>query len=159
LDQKWSGDLMNKAHIQHTTLILTSSGFDEESTIKCIKQLRGSGLEAKLVGLRAGLLVGAHGLTVRPDITLGGLDTQRGYRLIVVPGSAQSARSLLADPRVHRLFTVTTKAGGWVAVMNTAEEAFVQAGLLDLLAEDSVMVQGGQDTADFINKLVHLAVA
>jgi putative intracellular protease/amidase len=150
---------MNEAQIQHTTLILTSSGFDEESTIKCLKQVRGSGLEAKLVGLRAGLLVGAHGLTVRPDITLGGLETQKEYRLIIVPGFTQSTRSLLADPRIHRLFTATTKAGGWVAVMNTAEEAFVQAGLLDLLAGDSVMVQGGQDTADFINQLVHLVVA
>ena len=150
---------MKKAQIQPTTLILISSGFDEEATITCIKQLRGSGLEARLVGLTAGLLVGAYGLTVRPDITLAGLENQKEYQLIVVPGSTQSTRLMLADPRVHQLFTATTMAGGRVAVMATAEEAFVQAGRLEFLADASVMVQGGQDTAAFINQLVHLTVA
>ena len=149
---------MKIAQIQNSTLILISSGFEEESTITCIKQLRGSGVKVKLVGLTAGLLVGTHGVTVRPDITLAGLETQKGYQLIIVPGSTQSTRSMLADPRVHRLFTATTKAGGRVAVMGAAEEAFVQAGLLELLADSSVMVQGGQDTAAFINQLVQLTV-
>lgn len=149
---------MNKTRIQHTALVLISSGFEEESTIACIKQLRNSGLAAKLVGLTAGLMVGAHGLTIRPDITLADLETQAGYRLIVVPGCTQSTRSLLTDPRVHQLFATTTSAGGQIAVMNTAEAAFVQAGLLELLAEDNVLVQGGQDTAGFLNRLVRLTM-
>ena len=40
--------------------------------------------------------------------------------------------------------------------MSKAETAFVQAGLLDSLAEAAVMFQGVQDTAEFIKALVHL---
>ena len=149
---------MSKAKIQDTTIILINSGFEEESTITWLKRLRGLGLEAKLVGLTAGLLQGLNGLIVRPDMTLDGLETQKGCRLIVLPGSTESTRSMLADPRVHQLFAATTGAGGQVAVMGDAEEAFVQAGLLDFLADSAVKVQGGQDTAAFVNHLVHLTV-
>ena len=150
---------MNRDPLQHTALILISSGFDEESIVACLKKLRGSGLEAKLVGQTAGLLVGGHGLTVRPDMTLGSLESQKGYRLVVLPGSAQSTRPMLADPRVHQLFSETTRAGGQVAVMGTAEAAFVQAGLLDFLTGAGVVVQGGLDTTYFVNQLVHLTIA
>jgi putative intracellular protease/amidase len=147
---------MKKQQKPLTTLILISSGFEEESTIICMKQMRSSGVEVKLVGLTAGLLVGACGLAIRPDITLAGLEPQKGCRLIVVPGCTQSTRSLLADPRVHELFAATVSVGGRVAVMSTAEATFVEAGLLDFLADASVIVQGGQHTAAFINGLIRL---
>lgn len=145
---------MKKQSLPPAALVLISSGFEEESTIICVKQLRSLGADAKLVGLTAGLMVGARGLTVRPDIALAGLEPKEEYQLIVVPGCTQSTRSLLADPRVHQLFSTTATGSGLVAVMRSAEEAFVQAGLLDSLAEPAVMFQGVQDTAEFIEELV-----
>ena len=147
---------MNKQRYQTGALILISAGFEEESVITCVKNFRSNGLEAKLVGLTAGLTTGIRGLTIRPDMVLADLESYEGYRLVIVPGFTASTQSLLADPRVHRLFAGTTEAGGQVAVMNTAEAAFVQAGMLDLLSGSGVLVQGGQDTVAFIDGLVNL---
>lgn len=147
---------MKKQRKPPAALILISAGFEEESTITCMKELRSSGAEAKLVGLTSGLLVGARGLTVRPDVTVAGLESRKGYRLVLVPGCTQSTRTLLADPRVHQLFAATAGEGGRVAVMSPAETAFAQAGFLDSLTEAAVMFQGEQDTAEFIKQLVHL---
>ena len=125
----------------------------------CMKRLRAAGIEVRLVGLTAGLMTGIHGLTVRPDITLADLRTRKEYRLVIAPGCIQSALSLLVDPRVHELMAATMKAGGRVAVMGEAEEAFVQAGRLELLARPGVVAQGKRETNDFVSLLVKLATA
>lgn len=147
---------MKNHHRRTTALVLVSPGFEEESTIRCMTKIRKSGVATKLVGLTAGLLVGAHGLTVRCDVTLADLESQKGYQLIVLPGSAQGNRSFLADPRAIRLFDNTAKDGGWIAVMNRAETLFMQAGLFDMLGDNSVIFQSGQETDVFVEKLVNL---
>ena len=121
-----------------------------------MNQLRKSGTKTKLVGLTTGLLVGAKGLTVKPDITLADLQLRQGYPMIIVPGYAKNARSLLADPRVHQLFAAAAETGGRVAVMSEAEAAFVESGLLDSMPNTNIEVQGGQETAAFILSLIHL---
>lgn len=147
---------MNTYQRRPTVLVLISSGFEEESTIRCMKELRTLGLEVKLVGLKAGLIVGVNGLTIYPDVTLANLELPRRYRLIVIPGSSQSTKSLLTDPRIFQLFAGTTKRGGWIAIMNKAEAAFVQAGMLQTLADTNVIVQGSEDLSSFVRRLVHL---
>ncbi len=147
---------MNKHPIQPTILVLVSSGFEEESTVRCMKEIRRLGAEVKLVGLRAGLIVGANGLAIRPDVTLSGLKPGSSYQLIVVPGSSHSTRLLLTDPRTYLLLTNTAEHGGSIAILNKAEAVFVQSGLLEGLVAGSVIFQGEADTSTFIRGLIHL---
>lgn len=137
-------------------LVLVSPGFAEEATVRCVTAIRKSGIETKLLGLTSGHTVGAHGLTIRSDVTLTDLEPWKKFRLIVVTGSSYSERSYLADPRTMQLFEKTAKEGGWIAVLNRAETSFVQAGLIDLEENTNVIFQRGQDTCEFVERLVNL---
>lgn len=134
--------------------ILVATGFDEEETARCLRTMRQAGLATEVIGHKAGLITGASGLTIRPDRTLVDLNETAGLRLVILPGQVHSAMSLLIDPRVHRLFATVAAGGGRVAVMSQAEEAFARAGLVELLADPSVVRQGQEDLATFSQYLM-----
>jgi len=144
---------MNKRRKQDNTVIMITSGFEEESTVTCLKRLRKAGLNVKLVGLTARPVVGAHGLIVRPDCSLEELDGESDPRLMVIPGHRESAEKLLADPRFHRLFQATAANDGHIGIMRTAEAAFGRAGLPEMLSGPQCLRQGSMDTSTFSQRL------
>lgn len=144
---------MDKRHKHDKSIIIITSGFEEESTVVCLKRFRSAGLNVKLVGLTARPVVGAHGLVVRPDCSLEQLDDNGEPRLIVIPGYEKSVEKLLADPRFHRLFEATVANDGRIGIMRTAEAAFGQAGLIDLLAAPHCLRQGTMDAVSFSRDL------
>jgi hypothetical protein len=146
--------LKHRKHLN--TIILITTGFEEDVTAICLKGLRHAGLKVNLVGLTPHLITGTYGLTVRPDCSIGDVDPGRP-QLVVIPGSPESAETLLADPRFHRLFGATTANGGQVIVMRAAESAFLRTGLGDLLIDPRVVVQGERETAECIDQLIHFA--
>jgi putative intracellular protease/amidase len=145
---------MNKRWKKDQTIIMITSGFEEESTVICLKQLRRAGLKVKLVALTAGMITGIHGLTVRPDCSLGELSVEGRLRLMIIPGCQESTEMLLTDPRFHRLFTALAANKGRVAVMRTAENAFGRAGLPEMLAEPHCVRQGNEGEESFIQCLI-----
>lgn len=138
---------------QHNTIIMITSGFEEESTVICLKRLRRAGLRVKLVGLTARPVVGAHGLIVRPDCSLGELEEESDPRLMVIPGYEESAEKLLADPRFHRLYQATAANEGHVGILRAAESAFGRAGLPEMLSAPHCLRQGTMDTTTFSQSL------
>ena len=142
---------------QRRTIILIASGFDEDSTVICLKYLRQAGLPVKLVGLTAGSITGEHGLIVRPDCSLESLDQEDKPYLIVVPGKVESTKSILADPRFHKMIQSLARQHGSLAIMRSAEAAFGQAGWPGLLSRPYVLRQGKLDTVRFARCLVEVA--
>lgn len=150
---------MSKKRRQETTIILITSGFDDESTIIVLKRLRGAAQATALVGLTAGLITGASGLSVRADCSLEELEIENGPRLLVVPGPTACTGRLLADPRMHTLWRAVAANDGRIAVLRSAEPAFVHGGLGEMLSEPSVRFQGKTDTVEFIGRQLAFLVA
>lgn len=135
------------------SIIMIAKGFDEEPTITCLNRLREAGLKVLLVGLTTHSVVGAHGVTIHPDYSLEELPIGREPRLMVIPGSNETAARLVTDPRVHRMIEATVRAGGLVAIFRRAESALAQAGLLEMLSKPYCLRQGSLDYASFCHDL------
>ena len=146
----------NGFHEQRSTIILITSGFDEDSTVVCLKYLRQAGVPVKLVGLTAGSIIGEHGLMVRPDCSLESLSQEKSY-VIVVPGKVRSTNKFLADPRFYKMIQSLPEQGGSLAIMRSAEAAFSDAGWPGLLSRPYVLRQGSSETLIFAGRLVEEA--
>jgi DJ-1/PfpI family len=87
-------------------LVIIADGFEEIEAIVFLSLLRQAGLCVKSVGLTSGLVGGAHGVWIMPDLTLADLDRLTNTTFInavVLPEGEPSLAKLEADPRVHRL--------------------------------------------------------
>lgn len=147
----------NQAH-KKKILILLASGFEEGSSIYCLDRMREAGLPVSVVGISAGWIKGVHGVTVRTDYSLDQLTPEMPYQLVVVSGGRQCVSSLLADPRVRRLFESTLKNEGFVATMLSAELALVQAGIPALSTDSHFVQQGNMNIDEFTNRLIELVL-
>ena len=104
-------------------LVLVADGFEEETTIACVRALRDAGMAAALVGLTNGSVTGSRGITLQSDLSLEEVGADSMPSLIILPGGRRSAAAVLADPRVHHLVEATAANGGQVAVLHPAVEA------------------------------------
>lgn len=138
-------------------LILIAPGFAEGATVVCLERLREAGLPVSLVGLSAGLFTGRHGLTVRPDCSLDQLSLAIPQRLVIVPGGSQSTTSLLSDPRVHQLLSVTLESSGYVVAMSSAESHLAQAGIPVPSQASRYIAQSNIELERFIHRLINIA--
>ena len=105
-----------------TGLVLVADGFEEETTIACVRSLRDAGMAAALVGLTAGPVTGSRGITVQSDLSLEQVRAGATPTLIILPGGRRSTAAMLADPRVHRLAEATAANGGQIVVLRPAVE-------------------------------------
>jgi 4-methyl-5(b-hydroxyethyl)-thiazole monophosphate biosynthesis len=86
-------------------------------------------LPVAVVGLTAGPVRGAYGLSLAPDWALSEVEMEQP-RAVVLPGAMQAARQLNGDPRVHLLLRRVVDAGGYVVALDTAYVVLHNAGLL-----------------------------
>ncbi|MEW5987976.1 MAG: DJ-1/PfpI family protein [Chloroflexota bacterium] len=141
---------------QSHVFIPIAPGFEEGPVVYCLDQLREAGLAVSLVGISPGLISSLHGLTVRPDLSLEQLPAVRPRQLVIVPGGAQCASTLLADPRLYRFVEATLNSGGYVAAMQAAQPALTSVGLPAPAVAAGFVPQNGLDIAQFVTRLVHL---
>jgi hypothetical protein len=144
---------------KHNAIILLAAGIEEEAVTYLVTRLRRKGMPVVLVSQSAGLVNGEYGMAIRPDCSLVEFKQMFALRLVVVPGTDRCASSLLADPRVHLLFSTVLDQGGRIAIMNNAEPAFGRAGLLELMADPACLLQGTNDDDDFADGLIDLMIA
>lgn len=101
-------------------LIILADGFDEIDVVTTLSVLRQAGMCARSVGIARGLVNGAHGIQLSPDLTLAGLDPLPATLLVsaaIVPeGRRQRLTWLETEPRLHRLLCSVAGQGGWIAV-------------------------------------------
>lgn len=112
-------------------LILLARGFEETDVSTVARALRRVGWPVAVVGLRAGVVQGAYGLSLAPDCPLSEVEMELP-RAIVLPGGVQGTRRVAADPRVHRLLRRVIEQGGYVLAIDTAYTTLRSAGVLDL---------------------------
>jgi 4-methyl-5(b-hydroxyethyl)-thiazole monophosphate biosynthesis len=108
---------------------LLAPGFEEADVSTVTRTLRRSGFRVAVVGLTAGPVRGAYGLSLAPDWALSEVENERP-RAIVLPGAMQAARKLNADPRVHTLLHRVVDQEGYVVAFDTAYTVLRSAGLV-----------------------------
>ena len=136
--------------------ILLAPGFEEGSTIYCLDRLREAGILVSLVGLSAGLISGAPGVTVRPDRTLGQVSDGTPPHMILVPDGKKAVSALLADPRVHRLLSATIEGNGKIAAMPAAAAMLGEGGIG---LETAPIIQSNGSLDEFAGQLINLIIS
>lgn len=109
--------------------ILLARGFEETDVSTMTRALRRTGWPVALVGLRAGSVRGAYGLSLAPDCLLSEVEMEVP-RAVVLPGGVQGTRRFAADPRVHRLLRRVVSGGGYVVALESAYAVLRTAGVL-----------------------------
>jgi 4-methyl-5(b-hydroxyethyl)-thiazole monophosphate biosynthesis len=110
--------------------VLVARGFEEIDVSTVTRTLRRSGLSVAVVGLTAGPVQGAYGLSLAPDRALSEAAMQVP-KAVVLPGGVQGTRRFTADPRVHRLLRRVIERRGYVLAIDTAYTVLRSAGVLD----------------------------
>ncbi len=128
--------------------ILLAAGFDEEAVVSCLVQLRSAGVSVSLIGSSAGLVSGMHGVTIKPDSTLGKITAVSPPKIVFIPDGKQAVTTLLSDPRVHRLFSATIKNNGRIAAMPTA------ASMLDKSVGPLPLIRSNGNLNKFFAQLI-----
>ena len=114
----------------NNVLILLAAGFEETDVSTVTRALRRAGPSVAVVGLRAGAVRGAYGLSLAPDCPLSEVETELP-RAVILPGGVQATRRFAADPRVHRLLRRVIEQRGYVLAIDTAYTILRSAGVLD----------------------------
>ncbi len=120
-------------------LILLACGFEETEVSTMTRALRRAGRSVAVVGLRAGAVRGAYGLSLAPDHPLSEVEMELP-RAVILPGGVQATRRFAADPRVHKLVRRVIEQRGYVLAIDTAYTILRSAGVLDA---DGGRSQGG----------------
>jgi hypothetical protein len=98
--------LPTKNALQRCILVVVATGFEEAETVALISILRQSGLCIKSVGMTSGLVSGAYGLCLMPDLTLTDIDRlaeTMSVSAVILPENKRCLTRLEADPRLHNL--------------------------------------------------------
>lgn len=116
--------------------VLLAPGFEESDVTTVTRTLRRAGFPVVLVGLAAGPLRGAYGLSLVLDETLSEAEVDQP-QAVVLPGGVQGARQLYADPRVHTLLRQVVDQGGYVVALDAAYMVLQGAGILSGVGKES----------------------
>ncbi|MCB9079664.1 MAG: DJ-1/PfpI family protein [Anaerolineaceae bacterium] len=109
--------MSSKASNQRCVLIIIADGFDEMETITWLTTLRQASLWVKSVGLTSGLISGAYGIGLMPDLSFAELNPlleATAVNLVILPKGKQSLSRLEADPRVHKLLRQVVEQRGQI---------------------------------------------
>ena len=146
----------NQRQNNHTAVFL-AAGFEEETVVSLLCQLRRAGLPVSLIGLSSQPLTGAHGINLCPDEILTDLPKDTTFRLIVIPGNGRCVQSLLISPHFHRLLKNTLANDGYVAALDTAVPSLDAAGIPHYAANPNHYIrQHNTPLSDFTTHLTHL---
>src|SRR5690606_15324978 len=91
--------------------------------------LRRAGVDARMLGLEAGPVTGAHGLTLNADARLVD-ELEQTFDLLVLPGGQPGSRHLAAEPRVLDMVRAQDAAGRLLAAICAAPTVLSAAGVL-----------------------------
>lgn len=121
--------------------VLVADGFEEETTIACVRALRDAGIAASLVGLMGGPVTGSRGIIVQPDLSMDQVLPDDILTLVVLPGGRRSTTVVLTDPPVHCLVEAATAGGGEVALLNPIVEGAEQLLRVPLVRQGTLTIQ------------------
>jgi hypothetical protein len=109
--------LPTKIITQRCILAVLAPGFDEADTINLLTVLRQAGLCVKSMGMTRGLVSGAYGICLMPDLTFSDLDNlskTTSFSAAILPENKRCLARLEADPRLHNFLRQVLAQGGQI---------------------------------------------
>ena len=115
-----SNELHPKNADPKCALLVMTDGLEETEAVGILCGLRQTGLCIKSVGLTSGLVTGAHGVMLKPDLTLTDFESNtvdvQMVKMVIFTERNQGMARLESEPRLHYLLLHTLTHGGCVAV-------------------------------------------
>jgi 4-methyl-5(b-hydroxyethyl)-thiazole monophosphate biosynthesis len=110
-------------------LMPLADGFEEIEALTVVDILRRAEIDVVMVGLKEGLVEGAHKIVVKPDSSLEKVDIS-GFDGVILPGGFPGFVNLYKDERVLNMVREMDKMGKYVAAICAAPSVLVKAGVL-----------------------------
>jgi 4-methyl-5(b-hydroxyethyl)-thiazole monophosphate biosynthesis len=110
-------------------LVPLAEGFEDIEAITLVDILRRAGVEVLTAGLAEGLVRGARGTRVQPDVQLDAV-LARDFAMIALPGGMPGAENLRRDGRIIALLRRHAAAGHYTTAICAAPIALAEAGVL-----------------------------
>ncbi len=106
-----------------------AEGFEEVEALCPLDLMRRAGLSVTTVGIGGKEIIGAHGITVKADIT----DSQYsgdGMEMVFLPGGMPGTLNLAKSPTVNEAIEYAVKNGKYIAAICAAPSILGDKGLL-----------------------------
>ena len=110
-------------------IVLLAEGFEELEALSPVDILRREGIDVKTVGIAGIEARGAHGITVRADMTADEVDVAK-VSAVVFPGGMPGSLNLDASPYADKFIAAATANGGHIAAICAAPLVLGRRGLL-----------------------------
>lgn len=110
-------------------LVFLASGFEEIEALTIVDILRRCGIETALVGLKKGIIEGAHGVKVIPDNVIDEVEVE-AFDAIVCPGGSPGFKHLRDDPRVIQIVKDAHEQNKIVAAICAGPTVLSDAGVI-----------------------------
>ncbi len=111
--------------------MLFAEGFEEVEALTAVDLLRRAEICCDMVAVGdSETVTGSHGIAVRMDGTLDGIDTD-GYDAVLLPGGQPGTSNLAAEERVLDLLRAFHARGKLTAAICAAPTVLAKAGLLE----------------------------
>jgi 4-methyl-5(b-hydroxyethyl)-thiazole monophosphate biosynthesis len=110
-------------------LIVLADGFEDVEAVTVVDILRRAEVSVTVAGVTSGVVTGARGVRVTPDVVLADGPL---FDVIVLPGGARGAEALAASSLVNKRIRDHHAAGRWVAAICAAPAVVLAPlGILD----------------------------
>lgn len=91
--------------------VLLAEGFEEIEALTPVDILRRAGYRVKTVGIASDVVTGAHGISVKADLTAPEA-TADGVRMVILPGGMPGTKNLAASVFVETMLEEVSVHGG-----------------------------------------------
>ena len=110
-------------------LVFLAPGFEEIEALTIVDVLRRCQIETSLVGLKRGIVEGAHGVKVIPDNVIDEVKISE-FDAIICPGGSPGYKHLRKDPRVIKIVKDAHEQKKIVAAICAAPTVLSDAGVI-----------------------------
>ena len=110
-------------------IVLLAEGFEEVEALAPVDIMRREGIDVKTVGIAGIEVRGAHGISVRADMTADEVN-EAEVSAVVFPGGMPGSLNLDASPYANEFIAAALKNGGHIAAICAAPLVLGRRGLL-----------------------------
>lgn len=110
-------------------IVLLAEGFEEVEALAPVDIMRREGIDVKTVGIAGIEVRGAHGITVRADMTADEVN-EAEVSAVVFPGGMPGSLNLDASPYADEFIAAAIMNGGHIAAICAAPLVLGRRGLL-----------------------------
>ncbi len=113
--------------------LFLAEGFEEIEALTPVDLLRRAGIEVTTVGIGTTDVCGAHGITVKADMSeaeaISKID--EGFEMVILPGGMPGTKNLDASPVVDSAISLTLEGGSYIAAICAAPMILGKRGILN----------------------------